>query len=160
MSGPARAFDTWTDEEKEQALTDMIAIAARGGHQAEMCIKLGMKSEDTFYRWKREIPEFKAMCEQARLHGKVFYDNLLLRGGAGLMPGFNATAIMAVVNNKFPEDYSRSPNAERLQTNNTINILSIGKDELKEKVTQQLQFLQQLGVDFKQQESVIDVDCE
>lgn len=147
MSGPLRLFDAWTEEEKEEALTKMIEIAARGGHQAEMCLALGIKSEDTFYRWKREIPEFNEMCIQARLHGKAFYDNLLLRGGAGLVPGFNATAVMAIVNNKFSEDYSRFANSEQATqiTNNTINIVNLSQKEIDNKIAQKLEILKTYG---------------
>lgn len=159
MPGPECQFNTWTTEEKEEALKKMIEISARGGHQAEMCIALGLRSEDTFYRWKREIPEFKQMCDEARLYGKVFYDNLLLRGGAGLVPGFNATAIMAVVNNKFPEDYKRGlPGNDTTTTNNTINILQLNPEELDYKIAQKLEVLKSYGVTPKiEHDQVIDV---
>lgn len=148
MSGPQRLFDQWTEEQKQEALEKMIEIAKRGGHQAEMCIALGIKSEDTFYRWKRDIPEFKAMCEEAKLHSKAFYENVLLQGGIGsLGKAYNATSIITVVNNKFPEEYKRGVGGES-STNNTFNILSIGKDELKLKVQQQLEQLQQFGIEF------------
>lgn len=146
MSGPQRQFDTWTEEDKQDALQKMTEIAQRGGHQAEMCIALGLKSEDTFYRWKRDIPEFKAMCDEARLHGKVFYDNLLLRGAAGLIPNFNSTAIMGIVNNKFPEDYKRGINGDSaIQNTGTINILNISPDEVQYKIAQKIEALKRFG---------------
>lgn len=160
MSGPKCKFDEWSDEDKESALTKMIEIAQQGGHQSQMCIALGLKSEDTFYRWKREIPEFKAMCEEAKMHAKAFYESLLLKGGAGLIKGFNTAAIMSLVNAKFADEYK--PENSNIHTNNTINILSIGKDELKIKVNEQLQYLQQLGITFDEKidQRIIDTESE
>lgn len=146
MSGPEILFNTWTEEEKEEALKKMIEISSRGGHNAEMCIALGLKSEDTFYRWKREIPEFKAMCDEARLYGKSFYDNLLLRGAAGLVPNFNATATMGIVNNKFAEDYKRNADgSSNTPSIGTVNIVNLNSDELQYKIAQKLEVLKRYG---------------
>lgn len=157
MSGPKCLFDEWTEEQKQEALAKMIEIAQQGGHQSTMCVALGLKSEDTFYRWKREIPEFKAMCDEAKMHAKAFYESMLLKGGLGLIKGFNTAAIMSIVNAKFADEY-RPDSSSSNQTNNTFNILSIGKDELKLKVQEQLQHLQQLGIDFNESKLPIDVE--
>ena len=144
MSGPKCQFDEWSDEEKAAALAKMIEIAQQGGHQSAMSIALGFKSEDTFYRWKREIPEFKSMCEEAKMHAKAFYENLLLRGGAGCIKGFNTAAIMSIVNAKFSDEYKPSE-ANALSNSGTINILNISSEELQHKIAQKIEVLKKYG---------------
>ncbi len=143
MSGPKCQFDEWSDEEKQEALEKMINIAQNGGHQSAMSIALGFKSEDTFYRWKREIPEFKAMCDEAKMHAKAFYENLLLKGGAGCIKGFNTAAIMSIVNAKFADEYK--PETTNTNTTNNINILNLNSEEIQYKIAQKIESLRRYG---------------
>jgi hypothetical protein len=149
MSGKIRLFDTWTEEQKEEALATMIEIAQRGGHQSEMCLALGIKSEDTFYRWKREIPEFKEMCDTAALHSKTFYENIGLNGTLGRIPNFSATTYAIIVNNKFRDEYKPANQDGNSVNNTTINVLNLSSSELDYKIQQKLEVLRRFGEDIK-----------
>jgi hypothetical protein len=146
-------FEKWTEQEKEDALAKMIEIAENGGHQAAMCIALGIKSEDTFYRWKREFPEFKEMCEQAKLHSKATYEKIGLKGMMGDISGFNATTYALTMNNKFRDEYKPPNDAGNTITHNTLNI-NLSADELSYKIAQKLEVLRSFGEEIK----VIDHD--
>lgn len=149
MSGPKSKFDTWTDEEKSEALNKMIEIAQRGGHQSEMCLALGLKSEDTFYRWKREIPEFKEMCDTAALHSKAFYENIGLNGTLGRIPNFSATTYAIIVNNKFRDEYKPANDSGNTINNTTVNVLNMSTEELDYKIAQKLEVLRKFGEEIK-----------
>lgn len=154
MPGPQRAFDSWTEEEKQEKLAAMIEIAKRGGHQAEMCIALGLKSEDTFYRWKREIPEFKAMCEEAKVYAKAFYEQLLLKGGLGLIKGFNTASIMSLVNAKFGDEYKQGSGEGGTVNNTTVNVLNISAEEIQTKIAQKIELLKKYGEVYQLDEPI------
>ena len=146
MSGPERLFDTWTDKQKEEALKTMIAIAQQGGHQSAMAAALGLKSTDTFYRWKREIPEFKEMADEAMMHSQVFYEHENTKQITGESKG-NATSLALVLNNKFRDEYKPS---ESGTTNTTINILNLSTEEMDYKIAQKLEILRGAGVIAKE----------
>lgn len=129
----------------------IIEVAAEGGHIAAMCVKIGIRSEDTFHRWKKEIPEFGAAYDEARLVSKAVYETRLMQGSMGFIPGFNATAFAMLMNNKFPEDYKRGANGNSTApstTEITINQLSLSNNELRDKINQKLELLKIAGFEM------------
>lgn len=88
--------------------SEIIKIAEEGGHVAQMCTAIGIRSRDTFYRWLEEYAEFKEAYETAKLHSQAFYENLLLAGAVGKIKNFNFSSIAMIMNNKFSDDYHRS----------------------------------------------------
>lgn len=139
--GPKRKFESWMSDK-------IVEIAKEGGHIAQMCIAIGIRSEDTFHRWKKEYPEFLNAYEESKLYSKAFYENLLLKGSAGLIKGFNVTGLLAVMNCKFPDEYKRigTTNTEITVNNNS---LSLSADQLTSKINQQLEKLQAYGLEYK-----------
>lgn len=123
----------------------IVEVARRGGHIAAMCEEIGIRSEDTFHRWKRENPDFKAAYEHARLASKAVYEERLLQGALGLIPGFNATAFAMLMNNKFPEEYKREHKAS---TEITINSLNVSPEQIEYKIAQKMDLLKSMGVDL------------
>ena len=120
----------------------IVEIAQQGGHVSEMCMAIGVKSKDTFYRWVRENEEFGEAYETARLYSQAFYENLLLAGACGKIKNFNFNSLAMVMNNKFPEDYKRSATG----SNTEINIGSINSLDNKE-LDQKIEALQdKLGI--------------
>lgn len=106
-------YESWMSDK-------IIDIASQGGHVEDMLIALNI-SRDTFYRWKKEIPEFEDAIKESTEHAKQFYGQVLLAGGLGKIKGFNFNAIAMILNNKFPDEYKRSANG----SNTEININSV-----------------------------------
>lgn len=146
MSGPECLFKTWTKDQKLEASKTMIEIAQQGGHQSAMAAALGLKSTDTFYRWKREIPEFKEMADEAMMHSQVFYEKENTKQITGESKG-NATSLALVLNNKFRDEYKPT---EGGTTNTTINILNLSAEEMDYKIAQKLEILRGAGIIAKE----------
>ena len=86
----------------------LVDVAEQGGHVAQMCKAIGIRSRDTFYRWLQQYPEFKDAYEASKLESQSFYENLLLAGALGKIEKFNFPSIAMILNNKFGDDYKRS----------------------------------------------------
>lgn len=114
----------------------IIEVAQNGGHVAQMCAEIGIKSRDTFYRWLKEYPEFNEAYETSKLRSQAFYENVLLMGMLGKIKNFNFNSLAMTLNNKFPTDYQRNANAP--STNISIgsinNIDQLEGKELDEKI--------------------------
>ena len=104
----------------------IIQVAREGGHVAGMCLAIGIRSRDTFYRWLDEYPEFNEAYQEARLQSQAFYENVLIAGACGKIDKFNFNAIAMIMNNKFPEDFKRGVSGG---SNTEINIGSINSIE-------------------------------
>lgn len=124
----------------------IVEVAKKGGHISQMCVELGIKSADTFHRWKKEYPEFMEAYQEATLESQAFYENLALRGAAGLIPGFNVTALAMIMNNKFPDEYKRGASGSSSdQSSTTVNIINLTPEELRYKIAQKQELLRQKG---------------
>lgn len=110
----------------------IIEVAKDGGHVAQMCLELNIKSRDTFYRWVDEFPEFKEAYETSKLYSQAFYENLLLAGACGRVKNYNFSSLAMILNNKFPDDYKRSATGS---TGTEINIGSINSIEQLDSVS-------------------------
>lgn len=141
-TGPKSKFEDWMcDKIKE--------IAEAGGHTVAMCLAIGI-SQDTFHRWKKDIPEFKEAYEESKLLSQAFYENAVLLGALGKIPGYNHKAMEMIMNNKFKE-YQRT--AEKVNTTEiTINQLNLSPHELTNKIAQKMEKLKALGFEFKEED--------
>src|SRR5262249_12296661 len=129
-------FFTWSEAEKEQKKQAMIDAAKSGGFNSAYAIALGLKSEDTFYRWKKDIPEFAEWCKEADLYCKHNLETHAMNQISGASRG-NATTLAIMLRNKFGDEYKHP--SEGSSTNNTTNnYLVLTKDELREKIAGQL----------------------
>lgn len=130
----------------------IIDIAAQGGHIAAMRNALGGISKDTWYAWKDKYQEFKDAVDHAEAVSQEFYENIGLNGITGHLKGFNSTAYIHLMSNKFKEDYSRSGDSktEINVTNNTVNLTS---EQVTQRIAQRLEQLQNLGVDILNENS-------
>ncbi len=137
-------YQEWMDEA-------IMEVARSGGHDAAMCEKIGVSST-TLIRWKKEIPEFNKAYQESRTASRKFYEDLLLKGATGQIQGFNFHALAMIMNNKFPEDYSRSANNSK--TDVTINTINISPEQLQAQIAQKLEKLKSLGIDSE----IIDVE--
>lgn len=140
-TGPKRKFESWMCDK-------IIEVAQTGGHIPAMCAAIGIRSEDTFHRWKREYPEFKEAYEEARTVSKGVYENLLLQGAMGTIPHFNFNAVAMIMNNKFPDEYKRGANGSNTNTEITINQLSLTPEQVDYKISQKLEKLKSMGIEL------------
>lgn len=98
-------------------------VATNGGYVAAMCLAIGIRSRDTFYRWVNEYPEFKEAYEESKLISLARLERLADDMAYGKVKGdFKALALLA--NNRFREDYTRSASG-----GTEINIGSINSIE-------------------------------
>lgn len=140
--GPKAKFESWMcDKIKE--------VASNGGHVSAMCLAIGILSEDTFHRWKKEYPEFKEAYEECKIISKSVYENILLQGAMGQIKGFNFNSIAMIMNNKFPDEYKRGANGSNTNTEITINQLNLTPEEINYKISQVTEKLQSLGHEVK-----------
>ena len=103
---------------------ELLKVAEEGGHVAQMCRAIGIRSKDTFYRWLDEYPEFKEAYAESKLISQSFYEQVLLMGGMGRIKNYNFQSIITILNNKFPTDYKRTTSS-----GTEINIGSINSIE-------------------------------
>lgn len=103
----------------------IIEVAAQGGHIPAMCLAIGVRSVDTWYRWKEEYPEFREATEYAALVSQAYHEAIGAKAIKGEIPNFNFNAYAIVMNNKFPGEYRRSANSASTE----INIGSINSIE-------------------------------
>lgn len=148
MSGPECLFYTWTDQQKTKYKNAMLQLASKGAHQAAMATALGLNSEDTFYRWKREIPEFKEWCDEAKLYSKVYWEEQARQAAVGENTKANSTMLMVILNNKFGDEYKRGTSDSQSIQANTVNILNISSEELDYKIAQKQELLKKYGMEL------------
>lgn len=123
--GPKKKYEPWMCEK-------IIEIAEQGGHVAQMCKAIGVRSRDTFYRWVKENEEFRTAYEESKVASQAFYENILLMGGLGKIPGYNFSSIAMVMNNKFSDDYKRSATGSNTEIN--INTVELDAKQLDDKI--------------------------
>jgi len=123
--GPKLKYEPWMCEK-------ILEVATQGGHVAQMCAAIGIKSQDTFFRWVKEIEDFKEAYEESKVASQAFYENLLLMGGLGKIPGYNFSSIAMVMNNKFPSEYKRSATGSNTEIN--INTIELNNEQLDEQI--------------------------
>lgn len=122
----------------------IIKIAASGGHIAEMRVAIDCRSKETWYRWKKEYPEFAEAVEYAELVSQAYWERL---GHDGLQSkSFNATTYALIMNNKFGDDYKRSGTGANSSTEITINTVTLSSEQIQQRITQKLDKLKSLGV--------------
>lgn len=116
----------------------LVEIAEQGGHVAEMCKAIGIRSKDTFYRWITEHKEFGKAYEESKLASQAFYENVLLAGALGKIKNYNFNSIAMILNNKFGGEYKRGTNGNNTEINiGSINsIEKMAPDELEDKIEQ------------------------
>lgn len=109
----------------------IIESAKQGKRIAGWCNAIGIKSKDTFYRWKKEFPEFAEAIKEAELHSQELYEDVMFAGGMGKIKNFNFNPIAMLVNNCFKDDYSRSATGSNTEVNigtfNNLKTLDVEK---------------------------------
>lgn len=127
------------------ACATIIAAGNEGAGVAGMCVALGIKSRDTFYNWVKYHPEFAEAYNTARLGRQAMHEEVLLAGVLGKIKNFNFPALAMIMNNMYPDDYSRSGSSSGTSINigsvNTIETNNKSLDQTLESLTRRLKRL-------------------
>lgn len=127
----------------------VIQVANDGGFHAAMMVALDI-GNDTFYRWKREIPEFKEAVEKADLISLALQEAALMDGMLGKIKGYNFSANAMILNNKYKALYQRDGAGGNTEI--TINTVNLSPEQLDTKIAQKLEKLKSMGIELKPNE--------
>lgn len=128
----------------------IIKVAQDGGFHAAMMMACGI-SNDTFYRWKNEIPEFKDAVAQADIISLAFQEAVLVDGMLGKIKNYNFSANAMALNNKWRAQYSRVNGGSGDTTEININAINLSPKEIDSKIAQVLEKLKKSGNDYTAQ---------
>ena len=122
------------------------AVAHDGGFHAAMMVACGI-TNDTFYAWKRDIPEFKEAVEKADLISLALQEAALMDGMMGKIKNYNFSANAMILNNKYKALYTRGEGSGNTEV--TINTINLTPDQIDTKIAQKLEKLRSMGIDLK-----------
>lgn len=114
----------------------VVKVAMQGGFHAAMQLACGV-SESQFYEWKKAIPEFQEAVAFADTISLAKQEDILQKLATGEYKG-NVNAVLAVLNNKWKAQYSRSACTETTEINITNNTLNLSQDEISQKINRYL----------------------
>ena len=87
-----------------QFCDEVINVGKEGGSNTEMAVTLGL-SIDTFYRWIQQHEDFAEAVNLAEQLSMIWWEKAQRNGMMGKIPGFNATAMIFGMKNRFPRHY-------------------------------------------------------
>lgn len=120
----------------------IIDLAGKGAFVAEMCMELGIRSRDTFYRWVKEYPEFGRAYETAQLYGQAFYEKQGRMMISGEVKG-NHSVWTTVMQNRYSDEYKRPQAETNIHINQINNIAQLSSEELDKAI---LEYQKKLGL--------------
>ncbi len=100
-------------------MLDAIIEAGRlGATKEKMAAMIGI-SKDTLYRWIEEDPEFSDAIKEGELLSQVWWENAGQLAAIGTVEGFNSTAWIFSMKNRFPDRY-RDVKVTELNSNQAL----------------------------------------
>jgi hypothetical protein len=123
----------------------MIKVLAEGGHISRVCIELGI-SEQTFYDWCKKHESFKDAYAIGRQYSAAFYEELMLKGSAGLIEGFNAHSVKFILGAKLGWNVpdANKGNTVVVENMNVLDTKGLTEEQLQEKIDKATKKLQKL----------------
>ena len=82
----------------------VIALGAQGMGKAEMAVELGV-AYSTFDLWQKDRPEFSEAVKEAVRQSQAWWERQGRLATFGKLDGFNATAFIFQMKNRFREDW-------------------------------------------------------
>jgi len=92
-------------------LKPMKVVAEDGASKAEMALTIGI-SRETFNNWEHSNPEFRDAVKECELLSQIWWEKHGRKGMTGENPGFNSTAFIFQVKNRFRNDYMETSRTE------------------------------------------------
>jgi transposase-like protein len=103
-------FDVkYTDEYADR----LPSLFERGMSISQVCRELKI-SRQTYYTWRETYPEFGKAANYGETTAQAFHEDLLDAGANGEIDGFNVTAKIFAMKNRYRETYGeqkQAPNA-------------------------------------------------
>lgn len=82
----------------------VASMGEKGEGVIEVCVKLGIH-KDTFYQWEKDKPEFSDAVKAFRANSQVWWERVGRMAVIGEVDGFNATAWIFNMKNRFKDDW-------------------------------------------------------
>ncbi len=136
---PTKFNRKWVEKTKE--------LMATGKSENVAIRELGI-SRDTFYRWKREHPEFLAAINDGKVYGQSVHEEIIEAIAQGRVKGASVAAYQMLMRNVYGWDKNQDANVSQ-----TINIGQMNFLENKS-VDELVNYIQDVSEDVK---GVIDV---
>ncbi|MFC0282414.1 hypothetical protein ACFFJB_14740 [Camelimonas abortus] len=89
----------------------VIQLGREGASKAEMAHALGV-SRNTLDNWAEANPEFLSAVKEAVSLAQGWWESEGRKATFGLVPGFNATAFIFNMKNRFPDDWREKTQQE------------------------------------------------
>jgi len=90
---------------KPEFCSKVIEVGKQGAGKCEMSVAV-CGSYMTFQRWQEEHPEFLEAVKEATRESQAWWERRGREATFGKVPGFNATAFIFNMKNRFKEDWS------------------------------------------------------
>jgi hypothetical protein len=97
-----------------------------GASLSEMASECGI-CHDTLIEWQKEKPEFSEAVKRAREESKIWWEKKGRSATFGGEEGFNATAFIFQMKNRFPDDYREKQEVQHSVEENTLKDLIRGQ---------------------------------
>lgn len=82
----------------------IIEMGKEGASLTEMAVKIGI-SRETFNQWRHKNEVFESAVKEALAHSQAWWEERARDATFGKIPGFNATAFIFQMKNRFGQDY-------------------------------------------------------
>ena len=108
--------ERWNNPYSPDMCAKAYELFTVGASIVKVCVKLGIV-KDTYYRWKKEHPEFGEMAEAGEQASQAYWEDKGEAGIDGEIDKFAGSSWQFVMKNRFRADYR---DEQAVQTNNTL----------------------------------------
>lgn len=104
----------------------VVELGHEGASKAEISAELGI-SRDTFNQWEKDHPEFSDASKASTAAAQAWWERRGRIATFGGYEGFNATAFIFTMKNRFPADWRDKQEVEH--SGLTVNVVRFGGAE-------------------------------
>lgn len=114
---------------KPEMCETVIECGKEGMSKCEMALQLGIRYS-TFNAWEHEKPEFSEAVKEAERFSQAWWERVGRLATIGQVDGFNSTAFIFNMKNRFKEDWRDKHEVEQSGDLN-VNVQSITRELVK-----------------------------
>lgn len=97
--------ERWNNPYNAELCDKAYPLFLEGRSVTQVCVALGIV-KDTYYRWKKEHPEFAAMAQAGEEASQAWWESRGEQGMFGEIDKFSGTPWIFVMKNRFKDSYS------------------------------------------------------
>ncbi len=97
--------ERWNNSYEPSMCEKAFELFQNGRSVTQVCVALGIV-RDTYYRWKKEHPEFCSAAEAGEQASQGYWEDLGEEGIRGQIDKFSGTPWMFTMKNRFRESYA------------------------------------------------------